>query len=182
MSRVRIIGGTWRSRLIEVPNSVGLRPTPNAMRERLFNWLGQDLTDLTCLDLFAGTGVLGLEAASRGAKSVTFVERAPRVFAALKRTVATLGAQNVELVCADACAFLSKLQPSGKQFDGIFLDPPYHQDWLKKIEPYFPAVLAPGGWVYVEAECALKTWGHLQIDRTCQLGQVHAHLLKGGSA
>src|SRR5450756_2414692 len=105
-NQVRIIGGAWRSRLISFPARTDLRPTPDRVRETLFNWLGQDLTGKTCLDLFAGSGALGLEAASRGARRVVMVERDPGAFHALQANVAVLNAAAVELKRADALEFL----------------------------------------------------------------------------
>src|SRR5690348_7338182 len=98
MSRVRITGGEWRSRMVKVVDAQGLRPTPDSVRETLFNWLGQDLTGLACLDLFAGSGILGFEAGSRGAVSVTQVEQNHGVFAALQDNAASLKSDRLELV------------------------------------------------------------------------------------
>src|SRR3989304_10082248 len=106
-NRVRIIGGLWRSRMITFPDSHGLRPTPDRVRETLFNWLGQDLTGRHCLDLYAGSGALGYEALSRGAASVTMVERAVRALRALQANAALLGARGLNLVCGAALEFLA---------------------------------------------------------------------------
>jgi 16S rRNA (guanine966-N2)-methyltransferase len=103
---VRIIGGRWRSRIIGFAEEAGVRPTPDRVRETVFNWLGQDLSGLDCLDLFGGSGALGLEAASRGARSVVVVEKHPKVLHALAQSVAALGAANVRLVRGDALEFL----------------------------------------------------------------------------
>src|SRR5450432_1803127 len=105
-NRVRIIGGTWRSRLIAFPSRADLRPTPDRVRETLFNWLGQDLTGRNCLDLFAGSGALGFEAASRGARRVVMVESDATTFRALRESAILLDARTVELKCADALEFL----------------------------------------------------------------------------
>src|ERR1700741_4553893 len=107
-NRVRIIGGEHRGRRIAVPDRPGLRPTPDRVRETLFNWLGQSLDGLACLDLFAGSGALGFEAASRGAARVVLVEQDRAVFDALKKTRDTIGARQVELVLDDAFAYLKK--------------------------------------------------------------------------
>ena len=122
MSRVRIVGGEWRSRLLDVTSVPGLRPTPDRVRETLFNWLGQDLDGQACLDLFAGTGILGFEAASRGAASVLMVERDARALDALHKAAKTLQAAQVEIVRGDAVRFV---QTTPQTFDGVFLDPPY---------------------------------------------------------
>ena len=119
---MRLIAGRWRRRLLPVAETGRLRPTPDRVRETLFNWLRDDVEGARCLDLFAGTGVLGFEAASRGAKEVVMVERERGIAAALESAVRALCADNVEVVCADALAW----RPSvGGQFDIVFLDPPY---------------------------------------------------------
>ena len=119
---VRIIAGRWRRRLLPVTGTGRLRPTPDRVRETLFNWLGGDVEGARCLDLFAGTGALGFEAASRGAKAVVMVERERDVAALLESTARALGAGNVEVVCADALVWSP---PAGGRFDIVFLDPPY---------------------------------------------------------
>ncbi len=173
MSKVRIVGGTHRSRLIEVPDALGLRPTPDRVRETLFNWLGQDLAGLRCLDLFAGSGALGFEAASRAAASVCMVEYAPKVMAQLRATQATLAMPGVQLVAADAAKFL---QATPAQFDLVFLDPPYRQGWLARLAPQLARVLAPGARVYLEAEEAVDEYAGLQLLRSGKAGQVHYRL------
>lgn len=178
MSRVRIVGGQWRSRLIPVARVPGLRPTPDRVRETLFNWLGQDLQGWTCLDLFAGTGVLGFEAASRGAARVTLVERDPRAAAALRDVAQLLGAAQVEVVRADAVEFA---RCASRGFDLVFLDPPYRQGLLERIEPELVRLVAPGGWLYVESERPLTHLGHLQTVREGRAGQVRFHLMRGSS-
>ena len=119
---VRIIAGRWRRRRLPVATAGTLRPTPDRVRETLFNWLRDDVVGARCLDLFAGTGALGFEAASRGAKHVVMVERRRDVAAMLESAVRTLGAGNVEVVCADALAWRP---PAGRTFDIVFLDPPF---------------------------------------------------------
>ena len=119
---VRIIAGRWRRRMLPVLATGRLRPTPDRVRETLFNWLGTAVEGARCLDLFAGTGALGIEAASRGAKDVVMVENDRGVAAALEHAVCTLGADNVEVVCADALAWTPS---AGVRFDIVFLDPPY---------------------------------------------------------
>src|SRR6187455_2229263 len=111
-NRVRIIAGAWRSRLVHFPDAPGLRPTPDRVRETLFNWLGQWLNGMACLDLFAGSGALGFEAASRGASRVVMVENDRVAFDALQRSRELLGVEQVELVHEDALAFLSRTQES----------------------------------------------------------------------
>lgn len=119
---VRIIAGRWRHRLLPVAETEQIRPTPDRVRETLFNWLAGDVEGARCLDLFAGTGALGFEAASRGAKSVVMIERKPAVAATLEGAAHALGADNVEVVCADASSWSP---PGDGRFDIVFLDPPY---------------------------------------------------------
>jgi 16S rRNA (guanine966-N2)-methyltransferase len=176
VSRVRIVGGQWRSRLIDVAQVDGLRPTPDRVRETLFNWLGQDLDGLDCLDLFAGSGILGFEAASRGARSVTLVEQDPRAFAALRQAQKTLQAAQVELVRGDAVKFLNS---RSRSFDVVFLDPPYNRGWLERIEPLLDRVLQPDGWLYVEAEAPLEGLAGWTTVKQGRAGQVHFHLMRG---
>ncbi|WP_018413023.1 16S rRNA (guanine(966)-N(2))-methyltransferase RsmD [Methyloversatilis thermotolerans] len=175
MSRIRIIGGQWRSRLLPVAAVPGLRPTPDAVRERLFNWLGQDLDAMHCLDLFAGTGVLGFEAASRGAASVTLVERDVRAFARLREAVELLPAPQVRLVRGDALEFAAR--PS-RRFDLLFLDPPYGRGLLDKVVPHLPALLTDDARIYCEAEHAVPALGDFRATREGRAGQVHYQLLE----
>lgn len=118
---VRIIGGSWRRRRIAIPGSVNLRPTPDRVRETLFNWLAPVLPGAVCLDLFAGTGVLGLESLSRGAARAVLVEHDPQVAGALRRITGELAAP-AEIICEDALAYLARARES---FDVVFVDPPY---------------------------------------------------------
>src|SRR5207342_1611189 len=143
---VLFIGGAWRSRLIAFPSKKDLRPTPDRVRETLFNWLGQDLTGAVCLDLFAGSGALGFEAASRGARRVVMVENDAAVFQSLEKFRALIGAKAVELVRGDA---LEYLQRSRERFDVVFLDPPFRQNALPAVFRQLQG--APGTRVYVEA-------------------------------
>ena len=120
---VRILGGQWKRTPLPVADAPGLRPTPSRVRETLFNWLGQDLSGLRCVDAFSGTGALGLEAASRGAAEVLLLERSPALLAQLRRTVAQLHATQVRVVGGDALAALRGL--AGQGWDVVFLDPPF---------------------------------------------------------
>lgn len=178
MSRLRIIGGEWRSRLIDFPSIPGLRPTPDRVRETLFNWLGQRLDGLVCLDLFAGSGALGFEAASRGAAHVTLVERDPRAVAALERSARLLQAPGLEIVRADALEFVA-LSP--RRYDIVFLDPPFGQGWLPRIHAALPRVLAPGALVYAEAEAEAPPPADWRCRRHRQAGQVHYHLFEASA-
>ncbi len=173
-NRVRIIGGVHRSRWLNFPSASGLRPTPDRVRETLFNWLGQDLTGTLCLDLFAGSGALGFEAASRGASSVVLVERDRTVADALRGNAATLRLDNVQIVQGDALEFLGS---SSTPFDVAFVDPPYARDDLDTVLARLAPRLAPGARVYVEAAVPLAPAGGWEIVRQLTAGQVHAHLI-----
>jgi 16S rRNA (guanine966-N2)-methyltransferase len=179
LSRVRIVGGAWRSRLIDVAAAPGLRPTPDRVRETVFNWLGQDLTGWACLDLFAGSGVLGFEAASRGAGPVTLVEWDRRVHGLLEKTGKTLQASQVEIVKGDAVKFSAFPR---RRYNLVFLDPPYRQGWLAKIEPLLDGLLESDGWLYAEAEEAVERLGAWVTVKRGQAGQVHFQLLRKGDA
>lgn len=175
MSRIRITGGEWRSRLIQVPDAPGLRPTPDRVRETLFNWLGQDLGGLACLDLFAGSGILGFEAASRGADYVAMVEHSRPAFAALQRHADGFECPRLELFCCDALKFAPL---SGRRFDLVFLDPPYGQDWLARVEPRLDELAAPNARLYAEAELPLERLGRWSVVKQGRVGQVFFHLLE----
>ncbi len=145
---VRIIGGRWRGSRLEVPAVAGLRPSPDRVRETLFNWLQGDVAGARCLDLFAGSGALGFEAASRGAAEVVMIERDPRALAALGAARERLGADRVELVAGDALAWLAR--DADRAFDVVFVDPPFsaglHGPVLDALGPW----LSPAARVYVE--------------------------------
>ncbi|MDO8958799.1 MAG: 16S rRNA (guanine(966)-N(2))-methyltransferase RsmD [Rhodocyclaceae bacterium] len=175
MSRIRITGGAWRSRLIQVAEAPGLRPTPDRVRETLFNWLGQDLTGWHCLDLFAGSGILGFECASRGAESVVLVERDPSAFARLRQNTAAFDCAGLRLVRADALEFATTANAA---FDLILLDPPYRHGWLDKVAPLLPGLARPGMRVYAEAEQRIDSLGDWQTVKQGQAGQVFYHLLE----
>jgi 16S rRNA (guanine966-N2)-methyltransferase len=172
--KIRIIGGDFRGRRIAVPSRPGLRPTPDRVRETLFNWLGQRLDGLVCLDLFAGSGALGFEAASRGAARVVMVEQDRSVFLSLKETKAVLGAAQVELLQDDAFDYL---QRATEQFDVVFLDPPFGQNALPGALERLAGRLAPAARVYVESERPLEddAWRELKRARA---GQVSYQLLE----
>lgn len=174
MNRIRITGGEWRSRQIQVMDAQGLRPTPDRVRETLFNWLGQDLTGWHCLDLFAGSGILGFECASRGAESVVLVERDQSVFTRLKQNAALFACDRLRLERADALEFAAQ---SGLTFDLILLDPPYRFGWLEKVAPWLPALARPGMRVYAEAERRIEALGEWRTLKHGRAGQVFYHLL-----
>jgi 16S rRNA (guanine(966)-N(2))-methyltransferase RsmD len=181
-SRVRIIGGHWKRSWLPVQALDGLRPTPDRVREALFNWLGQDLAGWHCLDLFAGTGVLGFEAASRGAARVTLVERHPKLVRSLASAKSRLDAGAVTVVHADVAQWLRTTPPQPQ--DLVLLDPPYHAGWLERLLPMMPAWLGPQGRLYVECEYTLTDErlagcgaDGLEVIRAAKAGQVHYHLL-----
>ncbi len=177
-NQVRVIGGKHRGRKLPVAEAPGLRPTPDRVRETLFNWLGQNLTGWRCLDLFAGSGALGFEAASRGAESVVLVEQSPKVAKTLQAAAALLKEPALRIVCADALAYLSNPHATSASLDLVFLDPPYGQGWLDRIiMPLLPH-LAAGARVYMESEQPRPE--HPVPGLTCikqgKAGQVHYHL------
>jgi len=170
--KIRIIAGEYRGRRLSVPDRPGLRPTPDRVRETLFNWLGQSLDGLSCLDLFAGSGALGFEAASRGAARVVMVEHDRAAFAALRGSLEVLKAKQVELVLEDAFAFLKR----AASFDVVFLDPPFGQNALPTVFKYLKGVA--GMRVYVESDAPFtpdEGWRELKRARA---GQVSYQLLQ----
>lgn len=184
---IRIIGGIWRSRRLPVPEGEGLRPTPDRVRETLFNWLQPMLAGAHCLDLFAGSGALCLEALSRGAGQVVMVERAAHAAAALRRNLEALHAERAEVVCTDAVAFLSSAPASGglapSSFDIIFIDPPFASDLIARCTALVEEHnwLKLGGLAYIEAPRHIKS---LSLPQTWDLvrskftGQVGYHLAR----
>lgn len=174
-NRVRIIGGEWRSRLVSFPVSEGLRPTPDRVRETLFNWLGQALYSKTCLDLFAGSGALGFEALSRGADRVVMVENSRLAIEALKRNAEALKAARLEIVARDAVQFLAG---SRERFDIIFLDPPYGAELLPRLFSLLPDRLKPDGTVYFENDRAAEPPSGWIITRQSRAGTVRFQLAR----
>jgi 16S rRNA (guanine966-N2)-methyltransferase len=178
-NRVRIIGGAWRRRVVRFPDVPGLRPTPDRVRETLFNWLGQELTGMACLELYAGTGVLSLEALSRGAALAVAVEGSRTLCESLRATAQVLGAHGLEAHCADAMTYLAAER---REFDVIFLDPPFGDDPWPRLLPAAASRLAPGRFLYAEAGRALDPPSPLMPWRSDKAGQVHYHLfVKSGS-
>ena len=131
-NQLRIIGGVWRGRKLDFPSIPGLRPTPDRVRETVFNWLQFDVVGSRCLDLFAGSGALGVEALSRGASVVTFIDEQSSVIAAIKSNMNVLAANDVRCLTADALSYLRNSNSENK-FDIVFCDPPFQQDFLPKI-------------------------------------------------
>ncbi|MDD2882673.1 MAG: 16S rRNA (guanine(966)-N(2))-methyltransferase RsmD [Rhodoferax sp.] len=177
---VRIIGGDWKRTKLQVADKPGLRPTPDRVRETLFNWLGQDLSGWRCLDAFAGTGVLGFEAASRGAAQVQLVEHDAALVAQLKRVQIQLQADAVQITRGDGVAVLRHATLAS--LDLIFIDPPFDSDVFDSAISAAAQAVALAGFVYLEAP---KKWTDeqlqpmgLQLHRHLKAGMVHAHLLK----
>ena len=189
--KVRIIGGNWRSRLLTVLDLPGLRPTTDRIRETLFNWLGQDLSGLRCLDLFAGTGALGIEAASRGAQLVILLEKDKKAHANLNANFALLQSSPVsgvvEILQRDSLEFLK--QQVDRSSNLIFIDPPFQDSSLLDravIEAGRVCDDASGGGIYVEfpstrpreeIEALLPDW---HCGKYLEAGQVKACLFRGG--
>lgn len=172
---VRMIGGRWRGRRIVFPAVEGLRPSPDRVRETLFNWLGGYLPGSRCLDLYAGSGVIGFEALSRGAAHVTFVDLQSAVIAALKNTAQQLDTRDCIIVQTDAVQFLEAY--AGPLYDIVFMDPPFHQGRVSAC--FKAAMLWAKQWIYVEAETPITIaqdgWA---LYRAGVAGQVHYHLFK----
>ena len=178
-NRLRIIGGRWRGSRIVFPPLAAIRPSPDRVRETLFNWLQQPIVGARCLDLFAGSGALGLEALSRGAAHVTFVDREPQVGRHLTQTLERLGSRAASVVVEDAQRFL--LRPP-QPFDIVFLDPPFDSTVLEAVGSRLQqGWLAPGAYLYVECP-AERTLASLPpqwvVQRTKSAGQVGYHLLR----
>lgn len=181
---IRIIGGRWKRTRLPVARRPGLRPTPERVRETLFDWLGQDLTGWRCLDAFAGTGALGLEAASRGAAAVQLVENDAALLANLHALQQRLQADAVRVQRGDGLAALQ--QAARASIDLVLLDPPFDSALREPALRCAARALTPGGYIYLEAPQAwtaaqLAPFG-LTLHRHLQAGNVHAHLLRLGLA
>ncbi len=175
---MRLIGGQWKRSKLAVPASAGLRPTPDRVRETLFNWLGQDLSGRRCLDAFAGSGALGFEAASRGAAAVLLIERDAALVRLLSAARERLGGQAVITVQqGDGLSVLRRA--SGAGWDIIFLDPPYDSALLAPALTAAAEALTLGGLVYAEGRAPLEAWpAMLEPYRHTRAGAVHAQLLR----
>lgn len=175
---LRIIGGLWRRSRLPVPDAPGLRPTPDRVRETLFNWLGQDLAGWSVLDAYAGSGALGFEAASRGASPVVLLERDARLAAGLRAVRERLQAQAVEVHTVDALAWMHRCT---QRFGLVLLDPPFADDRLLPLQAALPLLLRDG-WLYLESgeplsEQQAAALG-LALHRFGRAGAVHYHLLR----
>ena len=182
---LRIIGGTWRGRKLRFPAAAAIRPTPDRVRETLFNWLGAATAGARCLDAFAGSGALGLEALSRGAAHVTFIEQEAAAVAALRERLVEWGAGNALVVCADALRHLAA--PPAHPYDIVFLDPPFAAGLLARA-----AALLEHGWLregaLVYVECAAReplpplpvNWQPLKAKQAGEVGyHLFAHAARG---
>jgi 16S rRNA (guanine(966)-N(2))-methyltransferase RsmD len=174
-NRVRIIGGKWRSRIITFADKPDLRPTLDRVRETVFNWLGQDLSGKHCLDLFAGSGAMGLEAASRGAESVTLVEPDPAVLKVLRANLDKLGADQIRLMPMDALGFLKS---NRELFDIVFIDPPYQLGLASELLPRLPSHLSKEGMVYAESAQFIEPPVNWTVWRKSRAGKVCYQLFK----
>ena len=174
-NKVRVIGGKWRGRVISFPNNIALRPTPNRVRETVFNWLGQEMSGKVCLDLFAGSGAMGIEAASRGSEYVVMVESDRKVYSVLQSGLQKLESDRIELLMIDALNFIKSDQ---RLFDVIFLDPPYQLGLLPKLLELLPSHLTQNGLIYLEAGNFFEPNENWSVWRRSQAGRVHYQLLK----
>ena len=183
-NQVRIIGGTHKRRIVRFPGMAemegvpGFRPTPDRVRETLFNWLGQDLLGKRCLDVFAGSGALAFEAASRNATQVIAVESSRVAAQAMAQNQKLLDLPNFKIINTDAFAFLAS---TPDQFDVIFLDPPFAQNWWERLAPLLTHVAAPEALVYCEFARELKDLPGFTRTRHGRAGVVHYHLFAASS-
>ncbi len=186
---VRIIGGGWRGRRVNFPDLPGLRPTPDRVRETLYNWLQHAIVGTRCLDLFAGSGALGLEALSRGATGVVFVEQAQAAARGLVAELARLGGTpKARVVEMGASRFLRTAaeahgHPYGAPFDIVFMDPPFGQEALADYVPLLVSGgwVKPGGLVYLECEKsagAPAVPAHWELLKSKSAGEVGYHLVR----
>jgi 16S rRNA (guanine966-N2)-methyltransferase len=171
---VRIIGGAWKRTKITVLDREGLRPTPDRVRETLFNWIGPSLEGWRVLDAFAGTGALGFEAASRGASKVVCLERDVALVRAMQAQQAKLEARSIAIEIADAIGWMSRAPREA--FELVLLDPPFESDLLRPAIERAQPLLARGGWLSVEADERLEPPAGLVAYRHMTAGRVHAHM------
>ncbi len=169
---VRIIGGMFRGKKLQFPQSEHLRPTPDRVRETLFNWLMPSIRHAVCLDAFAGSGALGFEAISRGAEKVILIEQAPEVFDYLKKSAASFATGNIEVYKNSALDYMKK---TTQRFDIVFLDPPFAADYLEGCLQFLSKspVLNPSGIVYIESPTELQldpnVWTELRLKKAGQV-------------
>ena len=179
--QVRVIGGQWRRSLLPVADKPGLRPTPDRVRETLFNWLGQDLSGWRVLDAFAGSGALGFEAASRGAAEVLLVEQDAELVRSLNASRERLKADNLRVQRGDG---LASLRGATARYELVLLDPPFGASLGETALNAAVKAVVPGGWVYLEAGEALPAAPPpgLQVYRSGRAGAVHFALFQADEA
>ena len=173
---VRIIGGQYKRSPLKVPVWPGLRPTPARVRETLFNWLGQDLCGWRVLDAFAGTGALGLEAASRGAAAVLALEKEPTLARQIQANARQLGATQVSVQPTDALAWMRR--QAAPAHDLVFLDPPFGEQIFAEALLLATRCVPVGGWIYLEADAPQAVSPELRLHRHDRAGAVHYHLFE----
>jgi 16S rRNA (guanine966-N2)-methyltransferase len=173
-NEVRLIGGRWKRSKLPVVDAPGLRPTPDRVRETLFNWLGQDLAGWRVLDAFAGSGALGFEAASRGAGEVVLLERDAVLTRSLAASKARLHADALQVHTTDALAWMASAAHG--RFDLVLLDPPFDAGLHAQATDLGQRLLKPGGWLYVESAAAMQPAPGFEPHRHLKAGAVHAHL------
>ena len=173
---VRIIGGTWKRSKLPVADRPGLRPTPDRVRETVFNWLGQTLDGWRCLDAFAGSGAFGFEAASRGAAEVVLLERDGGLIASLAASKARLQASALRIERADAMAWMARAPAAS--FDLVFLDPPFDSGLLDGALEAAARIVSDGGFVYAESGAPTPATAGLAPCRASRAGAVHFQLFR----
>ena len=172
MAEVRIIGGQWkRSKLPVADNKPGLRPTPDRVRETLFNWLGQDLTGWRVLDAFAGSGALGFEAGSRGAAEVRMLERDGQLADSLRRSKVKLKAEALQIECTNAMTWMQRCEPA--RFELVLLDPPFDADLFDAALAAAARIIVPDGLIYLEADRVITPPEGFEARRSAKAGTVH---------
>lgn len=174
MGKIRIIGGKYRSLQLPVLELDGLRPTLDRVKETLFNWLGQDLTGLSCLDLFAGSGSLGFESISRNAKNVVMIEKDNKVYKQLLQNKNKLQASNCEIINNDALSFIKNHNDT---YDVIFVDPPYNSELLKQVMPLLGKITTENSLIYIENSEDIEYAG-FTILKSAKAGMVKYVLLQ----
>ena len=176
--KIRIVGGKWRGRKFPVPGVAGLRPTPDRVRETLFNWLQPVIAGARCLDLYAGTGILGLEAVSRGAADAILVEQDSSLIAQIQRNVEMLDAGGE--VYVEQAEALSWLRHNKNRFDLVFLDPPFGQGLIEKSTGLLKekGCLQPHAMIYVESEPELQVPDGLRVIKQGKAGKVKFMLVE----
>ena len=184
-SSIRVIGGQWRSRRIVFRTDPAIRPTPDRIRETLFNWLQNSISDASCLELFAGTGALSIEALSRGADHVTIVDQSAAIIGSIRSNLEVLCEDEARYDCIEADAVNWIQHQEGRAWDIIFLDPPFDSDSLTTILPIIAdqRLLQPDGHIYIESPKSLDSselppgW---EIARKKQASNVHYCLCRNG--